>query len=54
MIELYKKMLIVNILVNNKLSDLIFGYVIAVIMTAMCINFLRNQWVSLKVTTELI
>ena len=48
------KLLIVNILVNNKLRDLIFGYVIAVIMTVMSINFLRNQQVLLKVTTKLI
>ena len=39
------KLLIVNNLVNNKLRDLIFGYVIAVIMVVMSINFLRNGWV---------
>ena len=39
------KMLIVNNLVNNKLRDLIFGYLIAVIMTAMSVYFLRNQQV---------
>ena len=32
-------------LVNNKVRDLIFGYVIAIIMTSMSINFLMNWWV---------
>ena len=39
------KPLIVNNLVNNKVRDLIFGYVIAVIMVAMSIYFLRNHGV---------
>ena len=49
-----RKLLIVNILVNNELRDLIFGYVIADIMIVMPINFLRNQQVMVKVMTKLV
>ena len=35
-----------------ELRDLIFGYVIAVSMTVMSINFLRNQQVLLKVQSN--
>ena len=40
------KQLIVNNSVNDKVRDLIFGYVTAVIMIVTPINFLRNGWVS--------
>ena len=46
-----RKLLIVNISLNNKFRDLIFECVIAVIMTVMSINFLRNWQVLLKDTT---
>ena len=39
------KPLIANNSVNNKVRDLIFGYIIIVIMIVMPINLLRNQWV---------
>ena len=42
------KLLIVNILINNKLRDLNFYYVVAANMTAMPINFLRDQQVLQK------
>ena len=42
MIELYKKIVNCYILINNELKNLIFGYIIAVDMGVMCINFLRN------------
>ena len=35
----------VHILANNKVRVLNFGYVVVVNMTAMPVNFLRNQWV---------
>ena len=38
-------LIIVNILANSKLRVLNFGYIIAVNMIAMPINFLRNQQV---------
>ena len=41
-----------NILGNNKLRILDFGYVVAVDMTIMYINFLTNQWVLLKVMAK--
>ena len=37
------KVIIVNYSVKNKLRDLIFGYVIAVIMTVRSLNYLRHQ-----------
>ena len=43
------KLLIVNNSVNDKVRYLIFGYVIAVIMIVMSVNFLRNGWVYKKV-----
>ena len=44
----------VNILVNNRLRDLNFGYVMAVDMTIVSVYFPRNQQVLLKFTTKLI
>ena len=54
MIELYKKT--VNCLISlgrYKLRVLNFGYVMAVDMIIMYINFLRNQQVTLKVMAKL-
>ena len=54
MIELFKKT--VNCLIslgNNKLRVLNFGYVVAVNMSIMSFNFLRNLLVSLKVMAKL-
>ena len=48
------KLLIVHISINNKLRDLVFGYIIAVIMTVVSTTFLRNQWVLLKLQPNLL
>ena len=43
-----------NIFGNNKLRVLNFGYVVAVDMTIMSINFLRIQQILLKVMAKFI
>ena len=43
-----------NILGNNKPRVFNFGYVMAVDMTIMSINFLTNRWVLLNVMAKLV